>query len=293
MRGGRLLRHAGSGWLMAAALLTGCSHLPPAPPAPSTPAAAPLSATEAVVDAPGEGLGGSAVRLPGWAERIQHLALQEWALWGRVRWQLPADRLERPRGAEAPTEADAAFTSRVLQYWSSAVGSELTESKLLFPDGSLQAWSAAFITHLARGAGLGADSFPSGRTHWGYIRASLEQPRRSGFAALDASQTAPQLADVICAPREVSVSQFKQFAQLGKLSRQERERAWPFHCDLVVAISPTALGAIGGNVQERVVWTDTPLDAQGRLLPLPQRPWLLILRRAESGNGAGRRQGQP
>jgi hypothetical protein len=224
-------------------------------------------------------LGGPVVTVPRWAERIQHLALHEWTLWGQARWVLPTEQLERPAGADSPNEAAPPFTSRVMQYWVSSTGAELPRGQLLFPDGSLQPWSAAFITHLVRGTGLGPDQFPTGRTHWAYIRASLEQPRRSGFEALDASEVAPQLADLICAPRDASAARFHRFGQLSRLSRQEREQSWPFHCDLVVALQGDSLGAIGGNVRERVVWTETPLDAHGRLRPLPPRPWLLILRR--------------
>ncbi|PTT76905.1 hypothetical protein DBR42_26160 [Pelomonas sp. HMWF004] len=273
---------AGAAFLAAMCLLAGCSTMTTPPEArPRLPPLQPT--TEPIVDladAATAGLGGPVVKPPAWAERIQHLALQEWTLWGQARWQLPGEQLDKPRGAEAPSEAAPPFTSRVMQYWVSATGAELPRSQLQFPDGSLQPWSAAFITHLVRGTGLGPDKFPAGRTHWNYIRASLEKPRRSSFDALDASQVAPQLSDLICAPREASVAQFSQFSQLSRLSRQERERNWPFHCDLVVAVQRDAVGAVGGNVHERVVWTQAPLDAQGRLLPVPPRPWLLILRRS-------------
>ena len=250
-----------------------------------------LPDAEAVERSEGRGLGGHPVAVPDWSERITQLALQEWTLWGQVRWRLQDDELERPRGQASPTEAQPAYTSRVLHYWF-AIGQPEGLQRLFYPDGSLLPWSAAFISYLARTAGLSTQQFPPSAAHWSYIRASLEQPRRSSFEALDAAQESPRIGDLICAPREAAIQRFASFGQLQRLTRQDRERLWPFHCDLVVAVEPGRAGAIGGNVHERVVWTEAALDAQGRLLPHAERPWLLLLRRTDP-TGAGLPRARP
>lgn len=226
--------------------------------------------------------------MPDWTERITQLALQEWTLWGQVRWKLQSGELERPRGQASPTEAAPAYTSRVMHYWF-AIGQAEGQQRLFHPDGSLLPWSAAFISYLAKTAGLSSQQFPPSAAHWSYIRASLEQPRRSSFELLDAATNRPRVGDLICAPREAAVQRLGSFAQLQRLTQAERNRAWPFHCDLVVEVQADRVGAIGGNVHERVVWTEAALDAQGHLLPQAQRPWLVLLRRADpAGTGLAR-----
>ncbi|MDL5034256.1 DUF2272 domain-containing protein [Pelomonas sp. APW6] len=261
----------------ALALLGGCTTLAP-PPAPPVRVEPTLPDVETIERSEGDGAGGHPVSLPDWNERITQLAQQEWTLWGQVRWKLQTDELERPRGLASPTEAEPAFTSRVLHYWF-AIGAAETQQRLVYPDGSMLPWSAAFISYLARTAGLSAQQFPPSAAHWSYIRASLEQPRRSSFEALDAALARPQPGDLICAPREAAVQRLGSFAQLQRLTRQERERSWPFHCDLVVEVAPDKVGAIGGNVHERVVWTEAAIDGEGHLLMHPERPWIVVLRR--------------
>ncbi len=270
------------------AILQGCASVSAPPAIPPRVEPPPLPDVESVERSEGDGLGGHPVAIPDWSARITQLALQEWTLWGQVRWKLQSDELERPRGLSSPSEAEPAFTSRVMHYWF-AIGQAEGQQRLFYPDGSLLPWSAAFISYLAKTAGLSAQQFPPSAAHWSYIRASLEQPRRSSFELLDAAAASPRIGDLICAPREAAIQRFDSFAQLQRLTRAERERMWPFHCDLVVEVQADRVGAIGGNVHERVVWTEAAVDAQGRLLPQAERPWLLLLRRAEpTGTGLAR-----
>ena len=274
--------------LLLLAILQGCASVSAPTAVPQPVEAPPLPDVESVERSEGDGLGGRPVAIPDWSARITQLALQEWTLWGQVRWKLQSDELERPRGLSSPSEAEPAFTSRVMHYWF-AIGPSEGQQRLVYPDGSLLPWSAAFISYLAKTAGLSAQQFPPSAAHWSYIRASLEQPRRSSFELLDAATDSPRIGDLICAPREAAVQRFASFAQLQRLTRPERERMWPFHCDLVVEVQADRVGAIGGNVHERVVWTEAGLDAQGRLLPRGERPWLLLLRRSDpSGTGLAR-----
>ncbi len=277
--------------LLLLAILQGCVSVSAPPAIPQRVEAPPLPDIESVERSGGDGLGGHPVAVPDWRVRITQLARQEWTLWGQVRWKLQSDVLERPRGQASPTEAEPAFTSRVMHYWF-AIGPAEGTQRLLYPDGSLLPWSAAFISYLAKTAGLSPQQFPPSAAHWSYIRASLEQPRRSAFELLDAATDSPRVGDLICAPRDAAVQRFDSFAQLQRLTRQERERMWPFHCDLVVELQADHVGAIGGNVHERVVWTDAALDAQGHLRPETERPWLLLLRRGDPA-GTGQAHARP
>jgi hypothetical protein len=73
------------------------------------------------------------------------------------------------------------------------------------------------------------------------------------------------VGDLVCNARGVPVT----FATL---------RAGGYHCDLVVAATPGTVDAIGGNVGDVVALSRLPVDEQGRLVPLPDRPWAVVLR---------------
>jgi hypothetical protein len=138
--------------------------------------------------------------------------------------------------------------------------------------------SSAPATRTARCAGFGERQFEAGELHWQYIRAALDNGARAGFEARDAALTVPRPGDVICAPRDATPEAPAGFVQWSALARPLRARPWPWHCDLVVQVDGSELGAIGGNVSDSVTWTRTPLDAAGRLVPTPERPWTIVLR---------------
>ncbi|WP_066342957.1 DUF2272 domain-containing protein [Azohydromonas lata] len=220
------------------------------------------------------GLGGRVVTLPTPRQRLVHLALQEWALWGRARWDSAADTWDGPAGAGTPRRehmADAA--SRVLLYWQVLRGDTFVAEGAQYPDGSLVAWSAVFISYLMKSAGVPDAVFPASALHWHYIKAVHDGPSPAGFEALDAARTPPAVGDLICAPREGTAQRVTRFEQLAGDAG-----AGGWHCDLVVEVGPAALGAIGGNVRNTVAWSRVPLSADGLLRPSPQRPWLVVLR---------------
>ena len=262
---------------LSISILPGCAALQPSPVErwPATDPA-PIYAVEDIRPAPG--LGGEPAPDPASTERLLALALQEWQLWGRGRWDaatnLTERRLDEPRGLEAEPYLHA----RVLLYWLGVKGGDFPVQRTRHEDGSLRPWSAVFISWLMRGAGFGERQFEAAELHWQYIRAALDHGVRAGFEARDAAATAPRPGDLICAPRDATPDAPSGFAQWSALARPLRARAWPWHCDLVVQVDGAELGAIGGNVSDSVTWTRTPLDAAGRLVPTPERPWTVVLR---------------
>lgn len=260
--------HFGLALIFSGSMLAGCA----------TPTAGPPGYIAMPPATVGDARGGRSVSVPPLPERLKFLALQEWTLWGRARWNPAANTFERP-AAEAPkTEDLPEATSRVLHYWFSFKGRDFQAERALFADGSLQPWSAVFVSYLMKTAGVGAERFPQHEGHWTYIRAILDAPSANGFEALDAAANAPAVGDVLCAPRDAAAARFTSFAELSALTRQERARPYPYHCDLVVDITPTEAGLVGGNIAESVVWTRVAVDARGIVQPTQQRPWLVLLR---------------
>ena len=209
-------------------------------------------------------------------QRLVTIALQEWALWGRPRIEATGRTLGRPDAAATTVprhESEPDYTSRVLMYWFVLRGSDLAPEHALLKDGSLTPWSAVFISFLMHAAGIPRDVFLPSARHWDYIKRAHDFPDRAGFEALDATRTAPRVADLICATRSWTSGLVTTFAQLAT-----DDSRGTYHCDLVVSVSPGLLGAIGGNVRDAVTWTDVRLDANGLLQPTASRPWLAVLR---------------
>ena len=139
------------------------------------------------------------------------------------------------------------------------------------------AWSAAFIDYVMRTAGAGS-RFPYSPTHSDYINAA----RRHGMGAepniaLSAERPesyAPQRGDLICAWRG------KRQIRYDDLPTDR----FPGHCDIVVALKPGSLDAIGGNVENSVSLKHVPVTAEGRVANPdgtvldPDRPWFVVLR---------------
>jgi hypothetical protein len=228
---------------LALAALAGCATRPPAetpPPLTARPDVAPNFA------------------VPDTTARMVYLAEQEWQLFGRpVASRAPDGAITLAFEAAATHEVQPPMLSRVLMYWYA-----VTRQPIVGTQGELRPWSAAFIAWLARGAGYTRDAFPSTVLHWDYIEAALAG--RSAFAARDPAGYAPRVGDLVCAPRGFAAT----FATL---------RRGPYHCDLVVALANGTVEAIGGNVGDVVARSPLPLDEAGRLLPLPDRAWAVVL----------------
>jgi hypothetical protein len=197
--------------------------------------------------------------VPSATARMVHLAQQEWQLFGRPVATRRADgALDVAFEGGATHEVQPAMLSRVLMYWYA-----VTRQPIVGAQGELRPWSAAFVAWLARGAGHTRDAFPDTVLHWDYIEAALNGGR-AAFAARDPAGYAPRVGDLVCNARGTAVT-------------FETLRRGPYHCDLVVAVSAGSAEAIGGNVGDVVALRPLPVDAEGRLLPLPDRPWAVVL----------------
>jgi len=250
-------RCAGTLFALCMLSLAGCATVERGPPV-RTEAAAPAS---------------RAIEIQGQRQRLVTIALQEWALWGRPRIEAAGRPGVAGNGPFPLNEYEPDYTSRVLMYWSVIRGSDFPVQRMLLPNGSLQPWSAVFVSFLMHAAGVPRDVFLPSPRHWDYIKRIHDHPDAAGFEALDATLAAPRVGDLICATRSWTSTVVTTFAQLAS-----DDSRGTYHCDLVVSVAPGMLGAIGGNVRDAVAWTDVPLDADGLLRPTASRPWLVVLR---------------
>jgi hypothetical protein len=256
-----------------AATLAGCAAPRPEPRAVERPAPA-LTASQNVAPA---------FPVPSACERMVFLARQEWALFGSPEVAAPGDPLasrDASAGAggrlvfadpAAPThELHPPMLSRVLVYWYG-----VTRAPIVGTAGELRPWSAAFVSWLARGAGLGGDEFPATVLHWDYIERFMRARPNDAFETRDAARAVPRVGDLICQAREgtAELAQRSGFVPYGALRRGA------YHCDVVVAARPGEIQTIGGNVSDVVAMSRVPVDAEGRLLPDPKRPWAAVVAR--------------
>jgi hypothetical protein len=196
------------------------------------------------------------------------LARQEWVLFGQpvaIRDGNGALALEFPAGAAATHEVQAPSLSRVLLYWYG-----VTREPIVGFHGELRPWSAAFISWLARAAGLTADEFPPTVAHWEYITRFLGNRDGARFVARDPRAYAPRVGDLVCASRSDAVREFSAL------------RRGPYHCDLVVAAGPAAVDVIGGNVGDAVALARLDVDGDGVLIPRPELPWVAVLEQRDT-----------
>lgn len=230
--------------LVTALLAAGCATRPVGPP-PLTPSAA---VTPNFL-------------VPSMRERMVFLARQEWELFGRGVVVQGANGTARIAfEADATHEAQPAMLSRVLMYWYA-----VTRSPIVDDQGELQPWSAAFVSWLARGAGLPSEEFPSTVLHWDYIERFLGARDGARFAARDPAVYAPRAGDLVCVSRS---SQVVDFASL---------RRGLYHCDLVVGADAAAIEVVGGNVGDTVALARFEVDARGLLRPRDDRPWVAVI----------------
>src|SRR4051794_17046838 len=145
------------------------------------------------------------------------------------------------------------------------------------------AWSAAFISAMARRAGIPESDLPSAARHARYIDAVLARaiadPEGARFRPYAPEEWAPRPGDLLCADRSV--------VPLAHWSMRLMEvgRPRPMHCDIVVRNGPGMVETVGGNVQDLVVLRRLPANGDGRVLPAPpgQPPFVLILACQERG----------
>jgi len=245
---------------------------------------------------------------------LAQAALGEWEAWGRVvvvGWPevRPTDtaatpeRFARLLGYWAAVP-DGAVVARQLLDQRAAITATLAEqSRIEAPDDdgpartvsmttslledislyAYPAWSAAFISAIARQVGVPESNLPSSYRHSDYIDAVLARamadPQGARFRPYAPDEWAPRPGDLLCADRS-SVPLAHWSMRLAETGRPR-----PMHCDVVVRNGPGGIEAVGGNVQELVALRRLPRDIGGRVLPAPpgQPPFVLILAIPEQG----------
>ncbi|HET7834404.1 MAG TPA: DUF2272 domain-containing protein [Variovorax sp.] len=122
-------------------------------------------------------------------------------------------------------------------------------------------WSAAFVSWLARQAGLGADEFQFSEAHADYAGAAWQagsaeaagRPTAYAMRACDITRTPPRVGDLVCQARGTGAG-LDSFEKIGEAlaARRSGGGALPMHCDVVVAVDALGFDAIGGNVLQSV-----------------------------------------
>lgn len=211
---------------------------------------------------------------PPLGQALADIALHEHALMGGalidaggglIRQGLAEAERERAEGS------DRSAWRRVLGYWQATPGAgplgaaaSVLQQRAGIVD---QPWSAAFISHVMRAAGLEHAEFRASASHHDYVRAAFASSRdeargadtRYAYRACDLAETAPRVGDLLCATRDgdAHLDTFEQVAVAL--------RAGPLqmHCELVVRRDGSAVEAVGGNVVQSVTLRRLGLEADG------------------------------
>ena len=166
-------------------------------------------------------------------------------------------------------------------------------------------WSAAFISWLARQAGLADDEFVFSEAHVDYAGAAWQagveeaagRPTRYALRACDLTRTPPRVGDLVCQARGAGAG-FDTFDKIGEVlaARDTGGEPLPMHCDVVVAVDATGFDTVGGNVLQSVTrrrldfapgtrWLDPSYLPEGCTPGAPgcidrhmsRQPWSLLL----------------
>ncbi|MBB5392673.1 MULTISPECIES: DUF2272 domain-containing protein [unclassified Herbaspirillum] len=190
-------------------------------------------------------------------------ARAEWDFFGNQQIDMRHEPFSAPRLGLLEDEGEA--VQRVAEYWY-AVGKNLTGADCQ------QAWSAAFISWLMVSSNVAPQDFTPSETHFNYLsflrqRESLPSPQ---FVLRPAASEPIAPGDLLCAPRGSNAAATLDEIQPGLAG----------HCDMVVEVHANEgwAGVIGGNVFNSVSESLIPVDAQGRALPISQRPWLAVVK---------------
>lgn len=215
----------------------------------------------------GRPIGSPPPRNPGLKQAIISRALREWDFFGRQTIILRESEESIPHVGSWEDD-DGMHASRVNTYWRAVGKPGLDGMDCQKP------WSAAFMSWVMQNAGVSEDQFLRATAHWVYISSIIGASSLPGryFVPRRIMDYSPQPGDLICAYR----GQEHPSTSNGYTSTWD-VRGATSHCDLVVAKSGQSLDVVGGNVRNSVSKTNLQLDAKGRVLPLPKRPWFLIL----------------
>jgi len=204
--------------------------------------------------------------IPNIRERMIYLARQEWELFGNpeINYDSEPPAVTYPINVIHGHEKLPPFFSRIFMYWYRA-----TDLPIIGHQGEIRPWSGAFMVWLVRSAGVPESDFPSTVLHWDYIEHLLDASPENSFVSHPVNAYTPKPGDIICAPRgDVFIQSIHNYNDLKRGA---------YHCDLVVAKRPGELDVIGGNVADAVSMAHIKLDVTGKVLPIKDRPWALVI----------------
>jgi len=202
-----------------------------------------------------------------WEAEDFRATARDLAPWQRVLgyWQATGVRL---RG----TDADAAPDASEPQSIDNAL------SRIAVIDAP---WSAAFISWIARQAGLGADEFVFSEAHADYAgaawKAGLDEaagrPTRYAMRACDLMRTPPRVGDLACHARGPG-AMYDTFDKIGEVlvQRPTGGEALTMHCDVVVGVDAAGFDTVGGNVIQSVTLRRLAFAPGTRLLDASYLP---------------------
>jgi hypothetical protein len=194
-------------------------------------------------------------------------ALAEWEFFGRQRVVIRGTEESIPHVGSWEDDGRV-YSDRVNVYWS-AVGKPGLDGM-----DCRQPWSAAFIGWGIANSGVPESQFVPATAHWVYLADIVDQAPYPGrwFVPRRIKDYSPQPGDLICASRGLTHPEtFNGYTTPGALA------GYNTHCDLVVAKNDRILDSVGGNVANSVSKTNIELDEQGHLVPVPRRPWFVVL----------------
>lgn len=142
-------------------------------------------------------------------------------------------------------------------------------------------WSAAFISWLAREAGLDAGRFAFSQAHADYAAAAWAagqaeaQGQSSAYAlrSCDLTLTPPRVGDLVCQARGRNAGLDDHEALSEALQqRLATGRVLAMHCDVVTQVDAQGFDAVGGNVLDTVMRRRLDFAPGTRLLDASYRP---------------------
>lgn len=144
-------------------------------------------------------------------------------------------------------ETDPAVRHILLKYWEAVVSKNAGAAAIR----GRTAWSAAFVSWVARTAGAG-DAFaydPAHRNYFGAAKRARADGRADRFWAYRLEEGPLRRGDILIADRRPDIGAPCTGSTYATL---DDGQVRPSHGDIVVAVSSQAIDAIGGNVSDSV-----------------------------------------
>lgn len=142
-------------------------------------------------------------------------------------------------------------------------------------------WSAAFISWLAREAGLDERRFAFSQAHADYAAAAWAageaeaqgQASAHALRTCDLAQTPPRVGDLVCQARGRNAALADHEALTEALAQRLQDgRVLAMHCDVVTQVDAQGFDAVGGNVLDTVMRRRLDFAPGTRLLDASYRP---------------------